>query len=86
MSEVRFLAVVGEDQAIRPPIGILIPQGEVEVTVRVMTAGPSADEEDLAEMREWLVGLAREAEAIDEVLPSDMAKNQDHYAHGKPLP
>ncbi len=86
MKAVKFLATIGEDQVIRPPAGISIPGGEVEVTVRVKSAEPQREDDDLAETREWLLGLAREAEAIEGTLPSDMAENHDHYAHGKPLP
>jgi hypothetical protein len=88
MNEVRFLAVVGDDQVIRPPAGVLIPGGEVEVTVRTtVVAAPSSEEEDVESLRDWLLGLAKEAEAIEgPPLPSDMAENHDHYAHGKPLP
>jgi len=85
MTEVRFSAIVGEDGVIRPPAGVSIPGGEVEVTVRSMTAEPRREDDDMAETREWLLGLAREAEAIEGTFPSDMAENHDHYAHGKPL-
>ena len=87
MEEVRFHAVVGEDQVIRPPIGILLPGGEVEVTVRTtVVSPPSSEDEDIASLRALLLDLAAEAERIAPPLPSDMAMNHDHYAHGKPLP
>lgn len=85
MSEVRFMAIVGQDQVIRPPVGLSIPEGDVEVIVRPKPVEPSTQEADLEEMRQWLLGLAREAEAIEGTFPSDMAENHDHYAHGKPL-
>jgi hypothetical protein len=31
---IQFNAVVGVDQVIRPPNGIVLPQGEIEVVVR----------------------------------------------------
>ncbi len=83
MSEIRFQAVVGADQEIRPPAGVTLPEGKVDVIVRRPFTPPSSNEDDFTEMREWLVGLAREAESIEGELPSDMAENHDHYAYGK---
>ncbi len=40
----------------------------------------------LAATRAWLLAVAAEAEANAPPLPSDLAENHDHYAHGKPLP
>ena len=34
MKTIHFNAVVGEDQVIRPPAGVSIPEGEIEVSVR----------------------------------------------------
>jgi hypothetical protein len=89
MSEIRFLAVVGEDQTIRPPAGISIRPGEVEVLVRpaIPRLDPTPDRSDpdrLAKTREWLLAMAAKAEAIEDDLPSDMAENHDHYTHRAP--
>ena len=89
MSEIRFQAVVGADQEIRPPAGVTLPEGEVEVIVRSTVAAPtferpSSKEEDLASLRAFLLAAAAEAEAIDDDLPEDLAENHDHYAHGAP--
>ena len=46
----------------------------------------STEEDPFASLREMLLGFAAEAERIAPPLPSDMAMNHDHYAHGKPLP
>jgi len=92
MQEVRFFATIGEDQMIRPPSGVSIPGGEVEVVIRpIVTAQPvvgtEVDEEDsIASLRNMLLAIAAGAERIAPPLPSDMARNHDHYAHGKPLP
>ncbi len=84
-TELRFFAFVGEDGVIRPPVGVSVPGGEVEVTVRAALA--SSDQEDImAETRAMLLALAAEAERIAPALPSDMAENHDFYAHGKPRP
>ena len=91
MAEIRFMAIIGEDRTIRPPDDVLMPDGEVEVTVRATAHTspsdvlPSSEEEDIRSLRELLLGIAAEAEALDVSLPSDLAENHDHYAHGKPL-
>jgi hypothetical protein len=41
MQAIQFEAVVNQEQVIRPPEGIALPQGRVEVTVR-----PTASEAD----------------------------------------
>jgi hypothetical protein len=35
MTVIRFNAVVDADQVIRPPAGVALPEGEIEVTVRL---------------------------------------------------
>ncbi|WP_435008830.1 hypothetical protein P12x_000079 [Tundrisphaera lichenicola] len=85
MTEIKFQAVVGKDQVIRPPAGVSIPDGEVEVTVRATTEVLAVTTGDaMAETRAWLLAMAAEAEAITDHLPDDMAENHDHYAHGAP--
>ncbi len=89
MPEVRFTATIGEDQMIRPPSGVQLPGGEVEVIIRPIPADPVVPDQnldDLAGTRAWLLAVAAEAEATASSLPADMAINHDHYAHGKPLP
>ena len=88
MEEVRFETTVGEDQVIRLPAGVSLPSGKIQVTVRSAEAesGEDEDDEDSKALSDWLIGLAREAEAIAVPHPSDMAANHDHYAHGKPRP
>ncbi len=34
MNAIQFNAVVGPDQVIRPPAGVALPEGEIEVVVR----------------------------------------------------
>jgi hypothetical protein len=86
METIKFLVNVGEDQIIRPPDGISIPRGHVEVTIKqVVPPGPPS-EESLARTRAWLLGLAAKAEALMPDSPEDLAEHHDHYAHGKPLP
>jgi hypothetical protein len=82
MKVIQFNAVVGLDHVIRPPAGVDLPEGEIEVTVRPRVVEKPAD--PLAETRSWLLALAEESEREQPDLPSDMAENHDYYAHGKP--
>jgi hypothetical protein len=88
MEEIRFHVVVDSDGIIRPPAGIDLPVGELEVTVRPrrQPAEAEAVPDPLAATRSWLLGLAADAEAHAPPLPEDLAEHHDHYAHGKPRP
>ena len=89
MSFYQFRATVGEDQVIRLPDGVTIPPGDYAISVSTPIQLPEHDPSDpdpMAQTRAWLLGIAAEAEAIEDDLPSDMAENHDHYAHGKPRP
>jgi len=85
MRPIQFQAVVGSEQVIRPPEGIVLPEGAIEVTVRPVGEPAAADPSALAATRGWLLDLAAEAERSAEVLPADLAEHHDHYAHGTPL-
>jgi len=85
METIRFHAVVDQEQVIRPPAGITLPQGAIEVTVRHIELPTTPEADPLASTRRWLLALAAEAEQAAPDLPSDMAEYHDHYAHGKPL-
>jgi hypothetical protein len=84
MESIEFHAVVDQDQVIRPPDGVTLPRGEVDVTVRSRQAEAATSSDSLAPTRAWLLALATEAEGTAPGLPSDMAQQHDHYAHGKP--
>jgi hypothetical protein len=86
MEPIRFNTVVGPDQVIRPPGGLALPEGEVEVTVTLHPVSLAQGDECLTDTRRWLLGLASDAEQAAPDLPRDMAERHDHYAHGKPLP
>ena len=86
MEAIRFQTVVDQVQVIRPPAGIALPQGAIEVTVRHIEPPTPPEADPLAPTRHWLLALAAEAEQAAPDLPSDMAEYHDHYAHGKPLP
>ena len=86
MEAIRFHAVVDQEQVIRPPAGIILPQGAIEVIVQHIEPPTTPEADPLASTRHWLLALAEEAEQAAPDLPSDMAAYHDHYAHGKPLP
>lgn len=85
METIQFNTFVNEEQVIRPPAGVVLPQGAIEVTVRTLSQSQTSDADALEETRRWLLALAAEAEQAAPDLPSDMAEHHDHYAHGKPL-
>jgi hypothetical protein len=85
MATITFQAQVDREQIIRPPTGVTLPEGALEVTVRPMPAPPAQDDL-LAPTRAWLLELAAEAERAAPDLPADLAEQHDHYAHGKPRP
>ena len=86
MKAIRFHTVVDQEQVIRPPVGIALPQGAIEVTVWPIEPPTTPEADPLAPTRYWLLALAEEAEQAAPDLPGDMAEYHDHYAHGKPLP
>ncbi len=86
MPTIEFHAVVGQDQVIRPPEGVSLPRGEVEVTVRLLQPEAAPATDTLTPTRDWLLALAAEAEQAAPNLPHDMAARHDFYAHGKPGP
>ncbi len=86
METIHFRTTVDEDQVIRPPTGVTLPRGEIEVIVRARPEEPGLPVDALTRTRDWLLALAADAEANGPDLPSDLARHHDHYAHGKPLP
>jgi len=86
MKAIHFETTVGADQVIRPPSGITLPEGAIEVTVRPLIEDASDVGDTVQSTRQWLLALAAEAERVAPDLPSDLAEHHDHYAHGTPLP
>ena len=76
---VRDGVVVFEGQP--PPL----PEG-TEVRVEPVQAGIVTNEANdrIAGTRTMLLSWAKRAEALAPPLPSDLAAEHDHYAHGKP--
>ena len=81
MSAIHFTTVIGPDGVIRPPAGVTLPEGEVEVAVHSKAA-----DDPMAATRSWLLALAAEVEADPafQNLPPDLAENHDHYIRGAP--
>jgi hypothetical protein len=83
MKAIQFTTVVGPDGVIRPPTGVALPSGTVEVIVR-----PGITQGEVSELpapsHDWLLALAKEVEQAAPNLPADLAEQHDHYAHGKP--
>ncbi|MFT3878742.1 MAG: hypothetical protein QM703_03665 [Gemmatales bacterium] len=79
---ITFEAEMGSDQVIRPPAGVVLPEGKLWVTVQKVVATES---DPVSKSKDWLLKLAREAERLNSNLPTDLATHHDHYAHGKPL-
>jgi hypothetical protein len=84
MDTIQFNTVVGQDQVIRPPGGVVLPQGEIEVIVRTRASAEGTSADAVTATREWLLAFGAAAEREGPDLPADLAANHDHYAHGKP--
>ena len=82
MSTVRFQTNVGDDRIIRLPPNVILTPGEVDVTV--VQPDPAGSQATPAKAHWSLVEeLARAAQELGiGELPSDLAENHDHYAHG----
>ena len=83
MDTIQFNTIVDRDQVIRPPSGVKLPEGEIEVTVRTRASTPTAADA-VASTRDWLLAFGAQAEREGPDLPADLAVNHDFYAHGKP--
>ena len=84
MPPIHFQTIVGSEQVIRPPSGVNLPEGLIEVIVTMPEEVREAGNHPTA-VRDWLLGLATESERVAPKLPVDLAEHHDHYAHGKPL-
>jgi hypothetical protein len=85
MSTIHFQTVVGPEQVIRPPSGVSLPEGLIEVVVTAVQETQSRADPPMA-LRDWLLALAAESERLAPSLPPDLAERHDRNAHRKPLP
>lgn len=85
MNAVRFHTVIGEDGIIRPPQGVELARGAVEVIILQPAMAPEvtppAPKEHLFDR---LAALAEKFANDTSDLPTDLAENHDHYLHGLP--
>jgi hypothetical protein len=86
MEPIHFETVVGTDRLIHAPVGVPIPVGAIEVTIRPVDRVAVTDADPVQPTHAWLLECAAEAEKLSCNLPCDMAEHHDHYAHGTPLP
>jgi hypothetical protein len=85
MSAIHFQTVIGPEQVIRPPDGTILPEGPIDVTINTLPGDAEGPGTRPQATRDWLLGLAEEAERAAPPLPTDLAEHHDYYAHGKPL-
>ena len=65
MKSIQFETVIGTDHVIRPPAGVALPEGVIEVTVRPLQSAPMTDSIPCGVRHDaWLLELAAEAEQI----------------------
>jgi hypothetical protein len=86
MKAVKFHTIVGQDQIIRLPEGVLVTPGAVEVIVLQPDGAPRSSEPNQRGPTATLPLAQRLARIAEELgiqgLPSDLAENHDHYVHG----
>ncbi len=73
--------VVVFDPDAPPPEGTKVRVGPID---RPQTPASVPQADPIAGTRAMLLAWARKAEQTAPPLPSDLAENHDHYAHGKP--
>jgi len=86
MSELRFHTTVGEDRIIHLPKDSGVVPGEVDVII-IQPKKQAMEAESKAPSDKWLLveDLSEAATQLSVCdLPSDLAENHDHYAHGTP--
>jgi hypothetical protein len=86
MSELRFHTTVGEDRVIHLPEDSGVVPGEVDVIV-IQPKNQAMEAESKGLSGKWLLveDLSEAATLLNICdLPSDLAENHDHYAHGSP--
>lgn len=86
MDAIRFHATIGNDGVIRPPADVRLSPGEVDVVI--VPKGHSTETETSqkpATAQDLFADLLKMAEEVDWTgVPTDLAENHDHYAHGAP--
>ena len=83
---VSFQTVIGPDGIIHLPPDVPRPEGNVEVIVTERAAAPAPEQQTTEPpKRHMFQDLLDVAATIDwSQVPSDLARNHDHYLHGLP--
>lgn len=87
MNAVKFHTVIGPDQVIRPPKDVQLAPGQAEVIVLQPDSRPDETTPPVVPRKhlfDRLAGAAEELGIDPKDLPTDLAENHDHYAHGAP--
>ncbi|MBI2195033.1 MAG: hypothetical protein HYU36_23880 [Planctomycetes bacterium] len=82
MKPIRFETEIGEDHLIRPPKNVQLKPGKAEVIVFQKDKKQASASRNKKSLQERLARAARKLGIPP--LPSDLATNHDHYAHGAP--
>lgn len=80
---IEFDTEIGMDGVIRVPKGVDFPHGPVEVIVKFKTTHEQTEPVKRRPFA-YMIEIAEETRRLNPDLPSDMAENHDHYAHGAP--
>ncbi|HZL87137.1 MAG TPA: hypothetical protein VFB96_02065 [Pirellulaceae bacterium] len=84
MDAIRFHTTIGSDGIIRPPSDVQLAPGEVEVVVVPKPVAPPVSE-PLRSTKDLIDALLLASAQVDwSGVPTDLAENHDHYAHGAP--
>jgi len=82
MSTIRFTTEIGEDQMIRPPVGVHLSPGKVEVIIKSAPPDSPGDEPASRSLGNVLDEIEAASGLIDG--PVDWASEHDHYLYGTP--
>jgi hypothetical protein len=82
MNAVRFITSIGDDGTIPLPDGIRLKRGQAEIIVLQPDENAKDNSQSLQPLLEDLAHAAEELGITG--LPTDLAENHDHYAHGAP--
>ena len=81
MKATRFSVEIGQDNVIHIPQGTEVSPGRAEVVV-IQDEKAASQAPGKGSLAARLAGVAKELGVSG--LPSDLAENHDHYAHGSP--
>ena len=84
MDAITFRAVVDGEQVIRPPAGVVLPQGALEVTVKPAAAAPTLSRDAAnARLRQQRVALGHATGTDNESIDADLARVYGNDANAR---